>query len=271
MSYSLIDLDDDGKSDHFAIFTDWPMILQHSISKLTRPGANTRELTDPANDNQRLLRIAKRYYLLTESLSHGYLPDSRDKTQLGALWKWRKSGKLEKLCDFQSLPPLIALSPKSVHPVCIAAEQGNITKVAFVQDHTIMEVTGPYPGHHLQMVAGRASIDLDHDNRIDSVVRVNLTIDQYRGCDTVYLAMTDDKGTALRQSPVNQLLLSGFGHWCGASMTLITHAGQAYIDGQMPMGDRTIHQIDKDQATLLCTFNARTVHTMTPASPVDGQ
>jgi uncharacterized protein len=262
--YLLVDLDDDGKPDYFTMSTAWPSLTNFSLSKLSRPGSNVIELNDPNNESQRLLLIAKRRYILTENFVRGYGTD-RKLTRLGSLFKWRAHGRLEKLCDFSTLEPQLTGRPLSLHPVCDAVNQGNFKEVAFTGEHSIGDLGDLGYDGHLKIVPGLARIDLDNDGVIDRVVRVNKFIVEYGGCDTNYLAMANAQGTALLQKPGDPLLLEGK-NWCDPNVTLIEHAGKAYIDAKMPMADRTIYRVNGTKVTALCTFKYDIVHTMNLAN-----
>ncbi|MBK6854161.1 MAG: DUF1311 domain-containing protein [Burkholderiales bacterium] len=260
LEYLMIDLDDDGKPDYFSMSSAWPSLTNFSIGRLSRPGFNTRELNDEHNENQRLLQIAQRHYILTENFVRGY-GTQRHLSYLGSLFKWRANGKLEKLCDYSTLEPKVVGRPLSLHPVCDAVEHGNFREVSFTEEHSIGDLTDLGYDSYLKMVPGLARVDLDNDGIIDNVVRVNKFIVEYGGCDTNYLAMANAKATALRQKPGDQLFIQGK-NWCDPNATLIAHDGKIYIDAKMPMSDRTIYRVNGSNVTPLCTFKYDFVHTM---------
>lgn len=239
--YWSIDLDDDGVADNFIISTQGTARITFAMGRLARRNSPATLLSEEvgSDGDHRLLGINGRYYILT-----GYPTPSE-------LWKWRSNGIVERLCVFPRLDPIIALTPESTHPVCDFADPERSKDIAYPFMHALGLYLGGHFSDAMHPVDGMARIDINHDGLLDSVVRVG----ELRRCDNTFLAVINNERTAIPDTPLNKLLLEGLNDGTGCKlMSVLVFNGEAYIELNVPAGDRHVYSIDGTKAKLLCEF-----------------
>lgn len=102
---------------------------------------------------------------------------------------------------------------------------------------------------------GMARVDIDNNGYSDNVVRVNFS--GRRGCDSSFLAVTDDSRTQLPETPLNKVL-EGLGTCGRDSQSIFILDGVVFVDVRDQDNNRTIYRIGSENATVVCQLQGST-------------
>lgn len=251
LRYWSIDLDNDGVREHFVTSADNTLNVSNGYALSRKKGSAVTGVNDNEDRNIDLsvLAVDGQYYIL-----------SRSGQNLGKLWRLVRNGEFKNLCKFsQREEPMVELIEGKENPVCSEANEGRTTPVPY----TFLHALGTFPKENRfgsnHPGDGLARVDIDNDGRLDNVVRFNSS--GSGGCDTTYLAVTDDTRTHIPDTTLNNLMRGELGSdSCIRNLDILFHSGVTYIDALAWTRHRTIHRLKVNKAETVCEFPGRLIN-----------
>jgi uncharacterized protein len=256
LRYWSIDLDNDGVREHFITAVDSTMGVSNGYALSGKKGSTVTGVNDLEDRNIDLsvLAVSGRHYIL-----------SRSGENLGKLWRMVRNGEFKNLCKFsQREEPVVELIAGKENPICSEANEGRIPPASY----SFLHALGTFPKENRfwsnHPGDGLARVDIDNDGRLDNVVRFNSS--GSGGCDTTYLAVTDDTRTHIPDTTLNNLLRGELGtDRCIRNLDILLHSDATYIDALAWTRNRTIHRIKGNKAEMVCEFPGRLINEVVDA------
>jgi hypothetical protein len=256
--YWVVDLDNDGIEDDLAIGVEGTMQLGIGYARSTRPGSPVSKLLgdvdetgNEVNPDLSVVAIRGRHYVLSSSLTRSGMQ------RPGKLWRLGEDGLFTPVCGFTPRPaPVAELMEGKDNPVCAAVTQNLLEPVDYGQRHAIGALDDNRSWVKSPM-DGLAQVDIDNDGNAENVVRINFAQRGGRACDARHIAVTDNTRTRIPNIALNRLLLDQLTNECAHNLEVYTLDGQTYVDADSEDGNRTLYQVNQDQAAVVCRFTGR--------------
>ncbi len=176
-------------------------------------------------------------------------------------WQLTKDKTFEHLCTFdEAKEPTVELTLGRDTPICQDILSGKVPPLAYTGAHTLDVVSDDASHFPWKPLPGVGRTDLDHDGRVDTLVRFSFESGARRGCDTMYVMATDANGESIPDSPLNKVLRHFAGAWCGPMISILEHDDTALIEEKFDFyGNRTIYKLDRETLVPVCQFTGRPV------------
>jgi hypothetical protein len=217
---------------------------------------NTR-LEELEGDNELyfdLLKIRGSYYVLGVAFGEAFTK----------LWAFTADRRLKQLCTFRQAPdPAVRMVKGMDQPICKGAASERGTYVNFSEHHFIETLPDDDRFWAKSPVAGLAKADIDNDGKPDKIIRLEFLPGNGRQCDTVFLAVTDERGTTVPDNALNRALANM--DECvpvrdPSQIGVLMLGKTAYVDARGWVGDRTIYRVISEKLETVCKFRGRVVN-----------
>ncbi len=195
-----------------------------------------------------LIKIEGSYYVLGVAFG----------SALTKLWGFTEDLHLKHLCTFRQAPePAVRMVKGMGRAICQAATAERGTYVDFSQDHFIETLPNDGRFWAKSPVEGLAVADIDNDGNPDKVIRLMFLPGNGRQCDTIFLAVTDKRGTTVPDNTLNSALARM--DECvpvrdPSQIGILIFGKTAYVDARGWVGNRTIYEVISGKLETVCKF-----------------